>query len=1366
MHRKFVTSAVLLSQCDPGFRHALGLLVQSVDGAESFDDLVSKANDPSYLSLLQSGLIPQDQLIDHLLNLLPFLKNSADFDCSGKTNSPLSPLNNDESVKETEVFMQSDNSAKEQFHKEKEAVPDEQQQQQQREQVSAIKKQYLSLIAECTCQHSAFTRLHDQIPSNDIYSIAADKLSELVVQLPVGQLLIRSLLHPIFNAEDRSWLLSVLHTHQKSVEIDSAPDKESQPASWYDDLCAHSNNMLCAKSLDCLLEIASDLVLVLQSLNSGSERFASSMSRSLTSSGFSSGCGGSESQYDLLSDANGGAFVQASNTSGSGSQYGTLLTVPSTDLRNASLNPAQSENRQQSDISYLPSCSGVGSGVPQPGRTQPHGCRPTSSVTRSPYASFECALNSASQQPMQQQHYQQQSQPHHLTFLHAAKQAPNSRCSLPNALSSQYPAVVVIKQTDDSVVGGGGDSVSLSSASSTFSSSLDLGITCPHRHIGFPNTSAETNSAAKHENACSLPPSPPAALQQSSDTCRHQASTNVRGILQTSLSLPAAECGTTGTTETNAVQQQNLSSGAGCSIVPTTYLHPPGSSTDDSPATSHDSSPESHVCNALPTSDPGSTAPFSSPDVGMAAVPIWLKSLRLHKYSGLFQNLTYDEFMNITESWLEERHVTQGARTKLLLSIRKLSTRTSNLARTEALLVHGPSFGPGATSVIHDCLSEIWSVLQTPIKPCSFIRKMSQSSVTDPVTGEIEQKPGGDQKSTHSASVESSVQADNSVAGDHNLSAFSTTNKSEDRPDEASRALVITDKLADHPNCIPGRIMGCLTKVCSRLLVSSQPDPDCCDKFIQILDVIMGHPAFMDKQKSLAASWRQQMFAIRDTLPFHVLGELNRPSRSVPRSYHGSRQVRKHPFGMPTRYHYSQRKVPDTQRDLSINALNHPINEVSYHSPKHTPTDMRTGLNVRPHLPPKSGPLDNTIQPTDENGSRRHSVPVNQAQMGPSPIKSCQGRRMPSPNPTFMSNRRGPISPSNNVFFPGPTQSSSDIDVSLLTPHATRNRFPSPSGFDPVCSRRSLIPPATAPPTRMPSPSDPRRQDPYDPHSQYFTAPIGFPPRLPCPYSSSTSRLVVDDPVRLRNGHSPATSSIQAPIGTNLPVSYGCISETSHQHPSLRFSHDLADSASPSCGYSFVQRGPCESCRRSMEVSNTPGAFSFESSSIPAAAPFSFASTSGQFFSGFATNLQAEDRCESAVGPYSLLTSEADPTFNRGFCRQGPFIPSELMRERQLSGAAALTSSFPGFEQHQRRQSTIPSGQSPGCTDQLDVGGWPILPRANFGQMCVHPVSTNLSANPPSVSSDMGADFIEHDLDLLTRKVTELAIGEFDSPVD
>ena len=34
-------------------------------------------------------------------------------------------------------------------------------------------------------------------------------------------------------------------------------------------------------------------------------------------------------------------------------------------------------------------------------------------------------------------------------------------------------------------------------------------------------------------------------------------------------------------------------------------------------------------------------------------VSVWLKSLRLHKYSHLFQQITYDEMMNLTEEWLE-----------------------------------------------------------------------------------------------------------------------------------------------------------------------------------------------------------------------------------------------------------------------------------------------------------------------------------------------------------------------------------------------------------------------------------------------------------------------------------------------------------------------------------------------------------------------------------------------------------------------------------------------------------------------------------------------------------------------------------------
>ena len=34
---------------------------------------------------------------------------------------------------------------------------------------------------------------------------------------------------------------------------------------------------------------------------------------------------------------------------------------------------------------------------------------------------------------------------------------------------------------------------------------------------------------------------------------------------------------------------------------------------------------------------------------------MWLKGLRLHKYSYLFQQLSYEEMLGITEEWLERQ---------------------------------------------------------------------------------------------------------------------------------------------------------------------------------------------------------------------------------------------------------------------------------------------------------------------------------------------------------------------------------------------------------------------------------------------------------------------------------------------------------------------------------------------------------------------------------------------------------------------------------------------------------------------------------------------------------------------------------------
>ncbi|KAE9421590.1 hypothetical protein Angca_004722, partial [Angiostrongylus cantonensis] len=60
-------------------------------------------------------------------------------------------------------------------------------------------------------------------------------------------------------------------------------------------------------------------------------------------------------------------------------------------------------------------------------------------------------------------------------------------------------------------------------------------------------------------------------------------------------------------------------------------------------------------------------------------VPAWLKSLRLHKYTAMFAELSYEQMMALNEAELEKRNVTKGARTKILQSIQKLRTRAADL---------------------------------------------------------------------------------------------------------------------------------------------------------------------------------------------------------------------------------------------------------------------------------------------------------------------------------------------------------------------------------------------------------------------------------------------------------------------------------------------------------------------------------------------------------------------------------------------------------------------------------------------------------------------------------------------------------------
>ncbi|XP_023315914.1 protein Smaug homolog 1 isoform X2 [Trichogramma pretiosum] len=117
--------------------------------------------------------------------------------------------------------------------------------------------------------------------------------------------------------------------------------------------------------------------------------------------------------------------------------------------------------------------------------------------------------------------------------------------------------------------------------------------------------------------------------------------------------------------------------------------------------------------------DEASTRPLSS---GMRDVLAWLKTLRLHKYSYLFTNLSYEEMLDLTEERLADQGVTKGARHKLALSIAKLQQRYQTLLNLEKDLVQPQRETSQAASftqkpLLASALDELKGILATPFKP-------------------------------------------------------------------------------------------------------------------------------------------------------------------------------------------------------------------------------------------------------------------------------------------------------------------------------------------------------------------------------------------------------------------------------------------------------------------------------------------------------------------------------------------------------------------------------------------------------------------------------------------------------------------------
>ncbi|XP_005108204.2 protein Smaug homolog 1 [Aplysia californica] len=318
---------------------------------------------------------------------------------------------------------------------------------------------------------------------------------------------------------------------------------------------------------------------------------------------------------------------------------------------------------------------------------------------------------------------------------------------------------------------------------------------------------------------------------------------------------------------------------------------------------------------------------------GMREVPVWLKTLRLHKYSYLFRQMTYEEMLSVTEDWLEQQNVTKGARHKIYVSISKLRERQDVLRSLEKNIVdEGGS--------INSALGKMKEMLNTPIKAFN----PAQSSLTS--NNPAYRTTSSSSSSSTTSSLPQSPSADEVLEGD-----------------------------------LPAQFCRLMGKVCTQLLVASRPDDECFKIYLQLIDKCLNHEAFSDRQKKLLQSWKQSAQKIWQPSPQRY-GD--RPRRSFANTFHVGNSL-------------GGRIIPRAGRIPVPQSVGHhqqhpSMQQWSFGSKRsilgggsgggHMPVQRNNSLNTA--FLNKPGLLEQTKQPI----SRTHSAPTNRPMS--LPMQGCE----------------------------------------------------------------------------------------------------------------------------------------------------------------------------------------------------------------------------------------------------------------------------------------------------------------------------------------------------------------------------------------
>lgn len=222
---------------------------------------------------------------------------------------------------------------------------------------------------------------------------------------------------------------------------------------------------------------------------------------------------------------------------------------------------------------------------------------------------------------------------------------------------------------------------------------------------------------------------------------------------------------------------------------------------------------------------------------GMKDVPMWLKSLRLHKYSHIFSDITYEQMLNLTEDYLEQKGVTKGARNKIIVCLQKIKERKNTLIQLQKEV--------SQIGKLPHVLSELKNILMSPIKTPKNQDKKSR--LPDDLTGDGNQPFSEEDEENLEKSIE--VQDDKTMPETN----VDVPEERDENPDNAGN----TNDGDDDEEDLPSEIVRVMGKACTQILVT-QPDEDCCLTYLGLLERVLSHEAFSQSDKRRLQSWKTQ----------------------------------------------------------------------------------------------------------------------------------------------------------------------------------------------------------------------------------------------------------------------------------------------------------------------------------------------------------------------------------------------------------------------------------------------------------------------------------------------------------------------------